>query len=356
MHSLIAPKAVRLEASSRCQLRCPSCPTTAKAIDPVVGSNVLKFDDFRRFLEANPRVRDIEISNYGEVFLNPELLEILRCAHQHGVTINIANGANFNHVSPQVLEALVKYGVARITCSIDGASQETYAQYRVRGNFDRVMENLRLLNRFKAEHQSERPELTWQFIVFGHNEHEISRAREMAREMNMKLRFKLNWDADFSPMRNVEQVLAETGLPAPSREAYAEKFGVDYKADLCRQLWLQPQINWDGKNLGCGRNFWGDFGGNAFRDGLLSMVNGKKMQHARDMLLGRAQPRGDIPCTTCSVYQQMRATGHYMESPVPPVPLLKMTRRRLGLVASDRFNRLRARVLDGLRPRPAKAA
>jgi hypothetical protein len=106
---LIKPKSVRLEVSSRCQLRCPSCPTTTKAIEPAVGSGVLKFDDFKNFLQANPSVRNIEISNYGEVFLNPEILKILQRAHEKRVTIKIENGANLNHVSDEVLEALVKF-------------------------------------------------------------------------------------------------------------------------------------------------------------------------------------------------------------------------------------------------------
>ncbi len=315
MKLLAAPTSVRLEASSRCQLRCPSCPTTAKTIHPLVGSGVLKFQDFRSFLEANRGVTKIELSNYGEVFLNPQLLEILRFAHERKVALSMTNGVNLNHVSPELLEALVQYRVTAMTCSIDGASQETYVQYRVRGDFDRVIENIRQINHHKVREASEFPRLTWQFIVFGHNEHEIDRAKQLARELNMAIHFKLSWDPDFSPVREIARVLAETGLPAASREAFAEKTGTGYLSSLCQQLWLQPQINWDGKNLGCCRNFWGDFGGNAFQDDLVKMVNQGTMAYAREMLQGKELPRADVPCTTCSVYQQMRASGRWMTAP-----------------------------------------
>ena len=47
--------------------------------------------------------------------------------------------------------------------------------------------------------------------------------------------------------------------------------------EICHQLWDAPQINWDGKILGCCRNFWGDFGGNAFTEGLFQSVNSGQM-------------------------------------------------------------------------------
>ena len=69
-------------------------------------------------------------------------------------------------------------------------------------------------------------------------------------------------------------------------------------AGLCHGLWDLPQVNWDGKMLGCCVNYWGDFGGNVFRDGLLATINGDKMRYARDMLLGHRSARDDIPCAT----------------------------------------------------------
>jgi hypothetical protein len=314
---LLHVQKVRLEASSRCQLRCPSCPTTARAIDPAIGSGVLKLADFERFIDLNPSVRKIELSNYGEVFLNPDLLSILRMAHQNEIAVSISNGVNFNHVSDEVLEALVLYRVTNMTCSIDGASQETYAQYRVRGDFDRVIGNVRKLNEFKTAHRTPFPRLRWQFIVFGHNEREIPRARELARELDMEISFKLTWDPVFSPLRDVEWVKSQTGLTAASREEYAEKNGADYMNGICRQLWNEPQINWDGKNLGCCRNFWGDFGGNAFTESLQAVVQHPKMDYARQMLQGTQPPREDIPCTTCAIYQGRRAKGQWVEPDAP---------------------------------------
>ncbi len=54
-----------------------ACPTTIGTIQPAVGTGVLKLGNFKRFLELSPEIREVEFSNFGEIFLNPELQEIL---------------------------------------------------------------------------------------------------------------------------------------------------------------------------------------------------------------------------------------------------------------------------------------
>src|SRR5690349_12177568 len=90
----VRPRAIRLEASSFCQLRCPSCPTTARAIHPAVGSGFLRLDDFRRLIDENPSLATIELSNYGEIFLNPQLLQIFELAHERNIALTAGNGVN----------------------------------------------------------------------------------------------------------------------------------------------------------------------------------------------------------------------------------------------------------------------
>jgi len=310
---MMIPQRIRLEASSFCQLRCPSCPTTTGAIHPAVGSGFLRFDSFRALIDDNPSIEAIELSNYGEILLNPHLLKILEYAWSKEVAITISNGVNLNNAKEELLEGLVKYQVRHITCSIDGATLETYRVYRVRGNFDKVIQNVERINYFKRHHRSEFPKLSWQFVVFGHNEHEIPSARRMAAKLGMNFYTKISWDKEFSPIRDKEFVRAQTGERAVTREEYEQIHGKAYMKSLCHQLWDTPQINWDGKNLGCCRNFWGDFGGNAFADGLRACFNHEKMNYARAMLSGREAPRDDIPCSSCEMYHSMRARSDWIK-------------------------------------------
>ena len=309
----ISPRRIRLEASSFCQLRCPSCPTTTGAIRPAIGSGFLRLGDFRQLVDLNPQLERIEISNYGEIFLNPDLVEILAYAHHKAIAITIENSVNLNDARPGVLEALVRYGVQTMTCSIDGASPDTYRAYRVRGDFDAVIRNVESINASKRQYRSALPHLVWQFIVFGHNEHEIPAARAMAAELGMEFRTKMNWDSTLSPIRDEAFVRDQIGDKPITREEYELKNGHKYLSSLCHQLWDDPQINWNGKVLGCCRNFWGDFGGNAFVDGLVPGVNHEKMEYARRMLTGKSQPRPDIPCSTCEMYHDMEKRSRFLD-------------------------------------------
>lgn len=338
MTDQIRPSGIRLEASSHCQLRCPSCPTTTGAISPAIGSGFLKFNDFKELLDKNPWIRRVELSNYGEILLNPELLKMMEYAFGRHITLTAGNGVNLNHAKEEVLEGLVKYRMKDLTVSIDGASQETYQIYRVRGKFDEVIGHIRKINEYKKKHNSEFPRLAWQFIVFGHNEHEIPKARKMAAELHMKFNLKLTWDNDFSPIKDIEYVRKELGVGAVTREEFTEKWGVNYQQRICHQLWNLPQINWDGKVLGCCRNFWGDFGANAFKEGLLPAVNSEKMQYARGMLTGSKPEREDIPCTTCEIYLDMKAKQHWLKrySHHPVYRRLENTLIRLRALVSSR--------------------
>jgi MoaA/NifB/PqqE/SkfB family radical SAM enzyme/mannose-6-phosphate isomerase-like protein (cupin superfamily) len=305
------PRFVRLETSTVCQLKCPSCPTTTGATGQKLGVGSLKFEDFKKFIRRNPQISHVELSNWGEVFLNRELVKILAYAYRRNVYLYVANGANLNHLREDVPEALVKYKLRRITCSIDGASQETYARYRVQGDFNRVVENIKAINRWKTKYRSPYPELKWQFVAFGHNEHEIARAREMAGALGMSFFLKLSWGdlydlPDFSPVRNKELVGKETGLGVSSRKEYLAKYGRDYvEHTCCWDLWNSPQINYDGRMLGCPINYWGDYG-NVFDEGLDACLNGEKMEYARDMLMGKREPKEGIPCTSCKVYDRIK--------------------------------------------------
>lgn len=96
-----------------------------------VGRGALRATDFRRLLDLNPALETVELSNWGEAFLNPELPLILAQAHGRGVAITFGNGVNLNHASEEALEAVVKYRVRNMTISLDGASRESYATGRV---------------------------------------------------------------------------------------------------------------------------------------------------------------------------------------------------------------------------------
>lgn len=308
----IAPTNLSVEACTVCQLRCPTCPTTGEDANPFIGQGFLSARNFERLLAGAPSARAVHFVSLGEIFLNKEIVDVLRIAHERGLDLHSDSGTNFNHVTPELLDALVRYRLRELRCSIDGASQETYARYRIGGDFDHVIDNLRRLNETKRRLGVRYPKLTWQFVVFGHNEHELPEAREMAHDLGMAFEPKMSWDPTYSPIRNPEFVREQTGWNEVSRDEYASATGQNYMRDVCRALWLYPRVNWDGRILGCCWNSWGEFGGNAFEDGYEAIVDGANLTLARAMLMGRAEPSDGVPCTTCELYRSMCESGDFI--------------------------------------------
>jgi MoaA/NifB/PqqE/SkfB family radical SAM enzyme len=296
---------VRVDASSTCQLKCPVCPTSrGENRKGIIGWGHLRPEDFTGLLENNPGIRKVELSNWGEIFLNPRLREIIRYARKRGVELRASNGSNLNAMDEETAECLVKYGFGFLSVSLDGASNETYSLFRRGGDLNKAIESVRLINRYKREYKSEFPRLRWQFIVFGHNEHEIAEARRMAGELGMEFYAKLNYDPEYSPVRDPETVKRSGGIRYASRAEFMRKKKKEY-AMPCTQLWFSPQINWDGKLLGCCANTFSDFG-NVFHSGLGDCLRGERYSYAKRMLMGKAGLREDIACARCRIYLSSR--------------------------------------------------
>lgn len=70
------PRKIRLEASSLCQLKCPACINTTGQLG-IINKGFLTFTNFTHFIEKHPYIKAIELSNFGEIFLNPDLEKII---------------------------------------------------------------------------------------------------------------------------------------------------------------------------------------------------------------------------------------------------------------------------------------
>ena len=253
-HKEDLPKSIRLEACTICQLNCPACymRQDPEGVEKGCGNGMLSFENFKKIVDDN-NFEVIELSNHGEIFLNPDLIKMMEYAHKKGIALTADNGVNLNKLTDKQAEALVKYEFDNIVVSIDGASQETYKQYRRNGNFDKVIKNIEKINFYKKKYKKEKPFLNWKFVLFGHNEHEVKKAQRLAKKLNMEIFFVTNWDPSFSPVKDLDLVKKLTGVTGKTHTPRSRlKQFINKEIDwyYCNFLWEAPQINWDGQILG----------------------------------------------------------------------------------------------------------
>jgi sulfatase maturation enzyme AslB (radical SAM superfamily) len=298
----VPPKVVRLSACSACQLSCPACEphTLPSTKNGILGWGYLKAQDFSKFVRENPSIQWIELSHSGEIFLNPELEDIIKDAFEQGVALTAYTGVNLNKVSEKMCEALVKYQFRGMKVAIDGADGETYAEYRRGGSFTKVIENIKRINFYKKKYQSDWPHLQWQFIPFSHNEHQIRQAKEMAQALNMDFKIKLNARADYAPVKNKEAIRAMATSGSATRQEYQEHHATSVGLS-CHELWTSPQINWNGMMTGCCANYFIDIG-NVFQDGLETIMKSERYIAMKKAVMGVNKPAQDIPCSQCPIY------------------------------------------------------
>ena len=98
-----------------------------------------------------------------------------------------------------------------------------------------------------------------------------------------------------------------------NRTDYEKKNKVPYKVSSCQQIVSSPQINWDGRLLGCCCNFKHDFGVNVFEIGLENALKSDLYKKTMDILQGKIPDDGTTPCSKCRKYKFMKENNAYVK-------------------------------------------
>ncbi len=268
-----------VEPTNVCNLRCPACFTGDGQIGRVRSS--MSLDLYERLLaELGAYLFRIEFCNWGEPLLNKNIDSMIAAATARGISTLISTNFSFPFDDARA-ERLVASGLTVLGVSLDGARQETYEQYRVRGNLELVLENCRRVRAAKQRLHSPTPAMGWEFHVFAHNTGDVEQAREMARELDMDIAVEKGW------------------VVGPEWDtAGAFKYAMPPFPMPCVYLWRYGVVNNDGGVAPCCGTFYreddvgrlsvkpGDGGAASFRE----IWNGEKFQAARRLYHSRSGP------------------------------------------------------------------
>ena len=298
------PASIGLEPALGCSLECPHCPSRMVANAP--SDTMLAVADLRSLLDRHPQIRQLYLRGRGEVFMNLDLPELLRLAHERGISTTMEGASNLNVVSAEAAEAVVRYGVRSLRCAVDGVSQGTYGKLRRGGNLAKALQSIRAIIALKAKYRSAYPDLILQFMPTADNIHELDQVAMLARMLGMSLRLRYKYGSNDLDLAGKAKLRRYSG--AADREEFQEQTGRHFYRNMCAHLWIRPAIAWDGRIIGCNCNHdFSYFPGNAFQDDLSECLNSEPMVYAREMLMGQQPARADIPCVHCACYQDMKS-------------------------------------------------
>ena len=297
------PVKAYIEPTLFCNLRCPACPTGLQlGLRP---STTLDVNLFKSALdEIGDYVFHLNMYNWGEPLLHRQTPEMIRYAKDKNIEVLLSTNLSLN-LSDDYIERLVRSGLDNIICSLDGTTAETYSQYRLRGQFDLVRQNMLKIQATKKRLGVTTPNVIWQFLVFQHNEHEVEQVRAEYK----------SWGADAIQIMGAEMPgeeynngLAPSSIPEynqyhPDHPYQQEIKRANKSGETCSWLYGVFLLNPNGKVSPCCSVAAekDDFTEYATERGFLAAWNSDKFQRARALFLpehkrpGKKRPAVERP-------------------------------------------------------------
>lgn len=190
------PTTFAVETVLGCNLKCRECAVGAGLITRKHG--MLSYDEYLAIAEKiAPYSKYLYLHLWGEPMLNPDINRMLTHASSYTATNISTNG---NTLDARGCRELISSGVTDIIVSIDGVSQGVYEHYRVKGDVQRALDSLVMLQRFNTEFQLG-VHISPQFIVFEHNRHEMREFDDFCRKLGLVPTFKAPYIREGSTLR-----------------------------------------------------------------------------------------------------------------------------------------------------------
>lgn len=282
------PITAMIEPINYCNLQCPLCPTGMGLIKRK--KEMLSFEDFKKILDnLGDSIIHLRLWNWGEPLMNRELTEMIKYAKSKNIFVNTSTNSSF--LTEDITEQLINSGLDQLIVSIDGASEQTYNKYRKNGNFNQVINSLKKFSELKKKMKTKLPEIKLQFIVMNHNEHEINKIKEIAKEVGADTLFlKTVGIMDNNLKNEIYNYLPKNKNLRRYLITNKDITQKDLSNNVCDYLWKEITVNVDGSVVPCCRDIHGNYVfGNIKNTKLSEIWNNNKIVNFRKQVLNNKE-------------------------------------------------------------------
>ena len=289
------PPQVSIDPGNICNLSCPGCVTGLKQPDRMQ-PRTMRLEEFQRIVDQVEKyVFTVSLYNWGEPFMVRGIFDMIRYARSKGLGVTVHS--NMTWFDEEKARATVASGLTHVYCSIDGATQPVYSAYRRGGSLDTAVSNLRLLLDARRRAGVSHPFVTWKYLVFPHNAHEVDAARGMAEQVGVD---------EFEVFTGTVDVGFWTG----------QQYGADGTMrpldppDQCRSLWSSLFVNAGGRVTPCCQAYRdGDVFDNLLDHDLAAVWNSSRYRVARQLFTTPLEDAGSAPqpCRDCAIIPRAQA-------------------------------------------------
>lgn len=167
------PLEIFLEISNVCDLKCAMCGTFS-ALDQWRFFHLKETE--RGFFDATKQTSLesvlkhavlVHCFGYGEPTIHPNFKEIIDYISEFEVLIDFFT--NGMHLTEDLCEFLVQKKVFRVYVSFSGSTKEDYENVYIGGNFETVLNGIKLLSKIKKKYKSKYPQIEINSLAFQHH-------------------------------------------------------------------------------------------------------------------------------------------------------------------------------------------
>jgi MoaA/NifB/PqqE/SkfB family radical SAM enzyme len=173
-----------VENTNRCNLRCPHCQIHSPDYNYTyakrhVDMDLALFEKLAR--ETFPWVKRVCLTVSGEALMSRNFDTVCDVLEAYGVGLEInSNGTLLTERNLRKMLGLLQW----VTISFDGFRKETFEKWRAGADYDRVVDNVKTLNRLRRGlTASRRPHLNFTYVLMRDNIEEFPAFMDLAREL-----------------------------------------------------------------------------------------------------------------------------------------------------------------------------
>lgn len=213
------PMMMYIDVVGSCNLRCPSCP--AGTMNMGSSAPPMDIDLFTRVIQKGKKdygVFFVGLFNWTEPFLHPQLPELIRIVKREGLLCGLSSNLNVLRNVDDLLNAEPD----DLRISLSGFTQEVYGRTHVRGDIEKVKQNMENLSAAQKKRRHKKTVIYVYFHKYLNNLHEMEPMRRQASLLGFD--WMENW-AYFMPLERVLDLLAGT-LPSDQQQFVQKEFAL----------------------------------------------------------------------------------------------------------------------------------
>lgn len=184
-HLGIRPFKLEMDITNQCNLRCIMCYFSDERVYRRKRVDISVADFARIAEQIFPLCERVSLSIGTEPLLHQRFEELLSITSRYKVPTVYINTNGFL-LNEKRIQAVLGSGLTQMSISIDGATAPTYERIRVGSNFDKVIGNIKALQKAKKIKGTKLPHLNFNFVLMRSNIRELPAMVRLAHELGVE--------------------------------------------------------------------------------------------------------------------------------------------------------------------------